>query len=187
MTGTTRVPVLLGLGANLGDPLAQLDAAMERLRGIVSELRSSSVYRTEPVGFRDQPDFYNLVCAGLTDLGAEELLRAALEVEAEQGRVRGILNGPRSIDIDLLDYGGQVRESESLVLPHPRLHERAFVLVPLAEVAPEWRHPVLLRTAAELLAGAGPRERVELAVARRAPWQSFDGRFDPSGRPDGGD
>jgi 2-amino-4-hydroxy-6-hydroxymethyldihydropteridine diphosphokinase len=87
LTGTTGVPVLLGLGANLGDPLAQLRAAVERLRGFVSELRCSSVYRTEPVGFRDQPDFYNLVCAGYTELGAEELLRAALEVEAGQGRV----------------------------------------------------------------------------------------------------
>jgi 2-amino-4-hydroxy-6-hydroxymethyldihydropteridine diphosphokinase len=78
-------------------------------------------------------------------------------------------NGPRSIDIDLLDYGGRVRESESLVLPHPRLHERAFVLVPLAEVAPEWRHPVLGRTAADLLAAAGPLERVELAGRWETP------------------
>jgi 2-amino-4-hydroxy-6-hydroxymethyldihydropteridine diphosphokinase len=187
LTGTSAsVPVLLGLGANLGDPLAQLEAAVERLGGSVSGLRCSSVYRTEPVGLRDQPDFYNLVCAGFTELDAEALLRVALEAEAGQGRVRGIRNGPRTIDIDLLDHGGQVRESESLVLPHPRLHERAFVLVPLAELAPEWRHPVLGLTPAQLLAAARPLERVELAVARSASPLSFGERFDPSRLPDDG-
>jgi 2-amino-4-hydroxy-6-hydroxymethyldihydropteridine diphosphokinase len=153
--------VVLGLGANLGDPMAQLAAAVEGLRGVVTELRCSSVYRTEPVGLRDQPDFHNLVCVGVTGLGAEALLRAGLAVEAGQGRVRGVRNGPRTLDIDLLDYGGEILESDALVLPHPRLHERAFVLVPLAEVAPEWRHPVLGRTAEELLSGLTGTEGVE--------------------------
>jgi 2-amino-4-hydroxy-6-hydroxymethyldihydropteridine diphosphokinase len=97
----------------------------------------------------------------VTGLGAEALLRAGLAVEAGQGRVRGVRNGPRTLDIDLLDYGGEILESDALVLPHPRLHERAFVLVPLAEVAPEWRHPVLGRTAEELLSGLTGTEGVE--------------------------
>ncbi len=161
--------VVLGLGANVGDPTAQLAAAVEGLREVVSELRCSSVYRTEPVGFRDQPDFHNLVCIGVTELGAEALLRAALAAEVGQGRVRGVRNGPRTLDIDLLDYDGEIVESDALVLPHPRMHERAFVLVPLVEVSPEWEHPVLGRSAAELLRGLADAERVERLGPLPAP------------------
>ncbi|HEU0015232.1 MAG TPA: 2-amino-4-hydroxy-6-hydroxymethyldihydropteridine diphosphokinase [Longimicrobium sp.] len=153
--------VILGLGANLGDPARQIAEAVEALRAWVRIERVSSLYRTEPVGFRDQPDFHNAVAVGTTALAPEELLRAVLSVEEAMGRRRSFRDAPRAVDIDLLDHGGRVMEAPGLTLPHPRLHERAFVLVPLAEAAPEWRHPVHLRTARELLSTAGARERVE--------------------------
>jgi len=153
--------VLLGLGANLGDPLRQLREAVARLGAIIDEIRLSSVYRTEPVGHRDQPDFYNLVLRGRTGLSPEELLRAVLEVERELGRERSFPNAPRVIDVDVLAYGDRVMRSASLTLPHPGIAHRGFVLHPLAEVVPEWVHPVLGRTARELLSAAPSLERVE--------------------------
>lgn len=123
--------------------------------------RVSSLYRSEPVGNPDQPDFLNLVVAGRTALAAPALLAALLAVEAALGRQRPFPGAPRTLDIDLLAYGSEVRASPELVLPHPRLHLRGFVLHPLAEVAAEWRHPVLGRTARELLSRACSLERVE--------------------------
>jgi 2-amino-4-hydroxy-6-hydroxymethyldihydropteridine diphosphokinase len=158
-----RAEVLLGLGANLGEPRHQLAEAVARLRGVVEEVRVSSVYRTEPVGHREQPDFYNLVVGGWTSLPPEALLREVLSIERALGRERTFANAPRRIDIDLLAYGGVVMETPELTLPHPGIAHRGFVLHPLAEVAPEWVHPVLARTARELLSAAGPLERVELA------------------------
>jgi 2-amino-4-hydroxy-6-hydroxymethyldihydropteridine diphosphokinase len=153
--------VLLGLGANLGDPVAQLRKAVEALAPAVRIDGVSSVYRTEPVGYADQPDFYNLVVRGSTALAPLELLAAAQGVEEALGRRRSFPNAPRTIDVDLLAYGDRVMRTEALTLPHPRLHLRGFVLHPLAEVAPEWRHPVLLRTARELLSSLDAPERVE--------------------------
>jgi 2-amino-4-hydroxy-6-hydroxymethyldihydropteridine diphosphokinase len=153
--------VLIAFGGNVGDPVAQIAAAVESLRAAVRWRAFSPVYRTEPVGHRKQPDFFNVVGAGWTQLAARELLHAALEVEAVLGRRRTFANAPRPIDIDLLAYDDLVLDTPELALPHPRLHQRGFVLFPLAAVAPGWRHPVLRRTAAELLAGAGPLERVE--------------------------
>jgi 2-amino-4-hydroxy-6-hydroxymethyldihydropteridine diphosphokinase len=155
--------VLLGLGANLGDPVAQLARAVEQLEAHLHVERVSSVYRSEPVGHADQPDFYNLVLAGRTGLGPTELLGTVQEVEAALGRRRSFRNAPRTIDIDLLAYGDRVMRTLALTLPHPRLHLRGFVLHPLAEVAPAWRHPVLGRTARELLSSATALERVEPA------------------------
>jgi 2-amino-4-hydroxy-6-hydroxymethyldihydropteridine diphosphokinase len=153
--------VLLGLGANLGEPMEQLARAIELLRVHVAIDRVSAVYRSEPVGHADQPDFYNLVVAGRTALAPAELLAAVKGIEEGLGRVHSFRNAPRVIDIDLLAHGERVMRTPALTLPHPRLHLRGFVLHPLAEVAPEWRHPVLGRTARELLSNATALERVE--------------------------
>jgi 2-amino-4-hydroxy-6-hydroxymethyldihydropteridine diphosphokinase len=155
--------VYLGLGANLDDPAARLAEAVERLGRVLTVVAVSSVYRTEPVGHRDQPDFLNAVVHARTRLAPAEVLAACLRVEAEMGRVRTFANAPRRIDVDVLAHGDAVILTPSLALPHPRIAVRGFVLHPLAEVAPSWRHPVLGRTAAELLAAAGPPERVERA------------------------
>lgn len=159
--GSSGGHVLLGLGANLGDPLGQLALAVELLREHVRIDRVSSVYRTEPVGHAQQPDFYNLVVAGWTALAPPGLLAAAKGIEEGMGRVPTFRNAPRPMDIDLLAHGERVMRTPALTLPHPRLHLRGFVLHPLAEVAPEWRHPILGRTARELLSDAAALERVE--------------------------
>jgi 2-amino-4-hydroxy-6-hydroxymethyldihydropteridine diphosphokinase len=156
-----RAEVLLGLGANVGDPRAQLARAVEAIRGFVDGVRTSSIYRTEPVGHRDQPDFYNLVLAGTTELAPRALLDRVLAVEREMGRERTFRNAPRVIDVDVLAYGDRVIDEPELAVPHPGIPTRGFVLHPLAEVAPAWRHPVLGKTARELLAAAQPPERVE--------------------------
>lgn len=153
--------ILLGLGANVGDPLAQLSEAVDRIGRVVEVERFSGVHRTEPVGFTDQPDFLNLVVVGRADLPPGDLMRALLAIERELGRERSFRNAPRVIDIDLLAYGEHVVATEDLVLPHPRMHERAFVLVPLLEVAPDWLHPTLHLTPVEMLSRLGSAGRVE--------------------------
>jgi 2-amino-4-hydroxy-6-hydroxymethyldihydropteridine diphosphokinase len=129
----------LGLGSNLGNRLAYLRRAYRALgeEAGLSSLRPSSVYESAPVGLTQQPDFLNLVVAANTTLGPEELLDCALRVEADLGRQRTIRWGPRVIDIDVLLIEGQQYRSERLQVPHPRLHERAFVLAPLRELGPE--------------------------------------------------
>lgn len=128
----------LGLGSNLGDSLAHLKEALARLeeKG-VRPRRFSSVYRTAPWGVEDQPDFLNMVVMALTELDPRGLLEACQEVEREMGRVRRERWGPRVIDVDILLYDDIVVEEEGLVIPHPRMGERDFVLVPLLEVWPE--------------------------------------------------
>ena len=161
--------VILGLGANVGDPLAQLAAAVRAIGAHASIDRISSVYRTEPVGHADQPDFYNLVIVARTDHEPAELLHRMQGVEEGLGRRRTFRNAPRTIDIDLLACGDRVMRTLELTLPHPRLHLRGFVLHPLSEVAPEWRHPVLGRTARELLSAAAGLERVQAVGALPRP------------------
>jgi 2-amino-4-hydroxy-6-hydroxymethyldihydropteridine diphosphokinase len=128
----------IALGANLGDAKATLRAAIAALGGFPETrlLRASSLYLSAPLGLAEQPDFINAVAVIETRLEPEILLQALLEEEARQGRVRGIPNAARTLDLDLLLYGGKTLNTPFLTLPHPRLHLRAFVLVPLAEIAP---------------------------------------------------
>jgi 2-amino-4-hydroxy-6-hydroxymethyldihydropteridine diphosphokinase len=161
------VTVYLGLGSNLGDREGHLERGLAAVAARGVRLTAvSSAYETEPVGGPAQGPYLNLVAAGETSLSPEALMQAALEAEAEAGRVRGERNAPRTLDVDILFYGDVVRGTGDLTVPHPRLHERRFVLVPLAELAPALRHPALRRTVAELLAACPDRSRVEVWPAR---------------------
>jgi 2-amino-4-hydroxy-6-hydroxymethyldihydropteridine diphosphokinase len=150
--------ILVALGANLpgpaGPPLAQCEAAIGKLAEAgIAIIARSRWYESAPVPASDQPRYVNGVIAVRTEQGPRALLETLHAVERSLGRVRSIANAARSIDLDLLDYDGLVRDSgEPPVLPHPRLAERGFVLRPLADVMPAWRHPVSGRSVGELLA-----------------------------------
>ena len=145
------VTVYLGLGSNLGNRQDNLDKALDLLSQRLRVEKISSVYETEPVGNINQPRFLNLVCQAHTKLAPTELLTLAKGIESKLGRTFNKANTPRPIDIDILFYGEQVIETPELVIPHPRLTERAFVLIPLAEIAPELVHPVNGKIVKELL------------------------------------
>ena len=133
----------VALGANLGDPSATIRAAFGALANLPESrvTRCSSLYRTAPVGNTEQPEFINAVAALETTLAPESLLDALLDIEARFGRIRAEKNGPRTLDLDLLLYNNQQLNLPRLTLPHPRLHLRAFVLHPLAELAPDLQLP----------------------------------------------
>ncbi len=145
------VTVYLGLGSNLGNRQDNLDKALGFLSQRLRVEKISSVYETEPIGNINQPRFLNLACQAYTKLVPTELLTLAKGIESKLGRTFNKPNAPRPIDIDILFYGAQVIETPELVIPHPRLTERAFVLIPLAEIIPDLVHPVSGKIVKELL------------------------------------
>jgi 2-amino-4-hydroxy-6-hydroxymethyldihydropteridine diphosphokinase len=133
----------VALGANLGDAEGSLRAVMRELSALpgILLLKSSSLYRTAPVGLKNQPDFINAAVALETELDAHALLLELFSIEQRFGRQRSIPNAPRTLDLDLLLHGDERSDDSALTLPHPRMHERAFVLAPLAEIAPSLNIP----------------------------------------------
>lgn len=143
----------ISLGSNIGSGVTTLTAALERIADLsgVEVTAASPLYLTKPVGYLDQDDFTNGVCEVRCSLGPQELLIRLLSIEQEFRRVRLFKNGPRTLDLDLISYGDTVCDSTELILPHPRMHERAFVLVPLNDIAGDYMVPKLNKTVHELM------------------------------------
>ncbi len=152
---SNKARAFIGAGANLGEPVRQIREARDALQKSpgVKLLGVSSLYRTQPVGPVEQPPFINAVFALECNVSPRELLALLLEIEQNMGRVRKERWGPRVIDLDLLFFGEEIIKEPGLEVPHPRLHERRFVLAPLAEIAPGFVHPVIKKSVSELLAG----------------------------------
>lgn len=161
--------VYFSLGSNLGDRAQNLAEALHGLRARVALTRVSAVYETAPVGYAQQPDFLNIACVGETTLKPAALLRFVKQIEQRLGRQATFRFGPRLIDVDILLYDDLLLDTPTLTIPHPRLAERAFVLAPLAEIAPNVVHPGLQRTAAELLAAVSAQQVVRTALQLPAP------------------
>jgi 2-amino-4-hydroxy-6-hydroxymethyldihydropteridine diphosphokinase len=165
--------IYLSLGSNVGDRERNLRKALERLASDdVRVLRSSRIYETEPVGYTDQAWFLNLVVEAETTLFPMQLLTRIGRVEHELGRVRTVRtvrNGPRTIDIDILFYAAAIVNTLRLEIPHPRLAERRFVLAPLAELAPDLRHPVTHRSVRQMLESAPPAVVRPVAACSSTP------------------
>ena len=142
--------VYLSLGSNVGDRRANLENAIEKLGELGTVAAVSSFYETEPVEVRQQGWFLNCAVKLETEAMPRQLLRRVLDIEQSMGRKRTQAKGPRTIDVDILLFGSSVVEAKGLTIPHPAMHERRFVLEPLAEIAPEVRHPVLKRSAREM-------------------------------------
>lgn len=158
--------ILIALGANLpsaaGGPQQTLEAALKRLEASgVRLVARSRWYRTEPVPISDQPWFVNGVAQVETTLEPAALLTLLRRVELEFGRQRTVANAARTLDLDIIDYDGRVENTPKLTLPHPRMQERAFVLLPLAEIAPAWRHPTLGKPVESLISALPLEQKAE--------------------------
>jgi 2-amino-4-hydroxy-6-hydroxymethyldihydropteridine diphosphokinase len=136
MSATAHAIAYVGIGSNVGEPQTQVERALRELEGLPGTrlVRASSLYETEPVGLREQPGFINAVAMVETALSPRALLDGLLEIERRHGRVRTVKNGPRTLDLDILLYGNLRVQEDGLTIPHPRMHERGFVLEPLLEV-----------------------------------------------------
>jgi 2-amino-4-hydroxy-6-hydroxymethyldihydropteridine diphosphokinase len=150
--------IIIALGSNIGGPWGSPAETVRKALAFLDRLgcrliRASALVETSPLGRTDQPNFVNAVAQIDTAMGPEALLEHLHCIEAMAGRRRAEKWGPRVLDLDLIDYDGLIRANPPPILPHPGIAERAFVLAPLAEIAPEWRHPFLKQSAAELLAG----------------------------------
>lgn len=160
--------VYLSLGSNQGDRAANLQAAITQLAGLGKVMAVSSFYETEPVELTAQPWFLNCAVKLETEKMPRQLIAGILAIEQGLGRQRKQKNGPRIIDIDILLFGSSIIELPSLTVPHPSMHQRRFVLEPLAEIAPEARHPVFRRTVRELRDGLPPGQTVRKFVAAQS-------------------
>jgi len=162
--------VYLSLGANLGDRAATLRQAVLDLATLGEVSRVSSLYETDPVGYTDQPNFLNAVVLLKTELEPLDLLAGTSAIEQAHGRQRSFANAPRTIDIDILFYDDRIIAEPLLIVPHPRLTMRAFVLVPLVEIAPDLRHPVLHVTVTELLSYLTDEDRSGVRLFAGLGW-----------------
>jgi 2-amino-4-hydroxy-6-hydroxymethyldihydropteridine diphosphokinase len=169
-TTLNTVKVYLGLGSNLGDREVNLQTAVRRLGKHVAVDALSDLYETPPMGPPDQPWYLNAVCGGLTTLAPRELLAFAKAIEQQMGRIPTMHWGPRSIDVDILFYGDCVYHDSDLVIPHPGIRHRAFVLRPLADIAPDLIHPRLRKPVSALLKGCLQDSNQIRRIAERKEW-----------------
>ena len=156
--------IYIALGTNLGNRHKNLRSAIESLAPELRVMRESTIYETPPWGFTEQPSFLNMVIEAETSLNPRALLVYLKKREDELGRVKNFRNGPRQIDLDILFYNDLALDEENLTIPHPRLYERAFVLVPLANIAPKFEHPLLGKTITELLRDVDTSEITPFSV-----------------------
>tara|TARA_B100000686_G_C16745659_1_gene949298 strand:- start:732 stop:1235 length:504 start_codon:yes stop_codon:yes gene_type:complete len=144
-------PILLGLGSNLGDRFNNLNSAIEALTPEIMVQTISPTYETQPLYVTQQPDFLNLLVRANTTLSPTNLLVSIKTLETELGRKPSVRFGPRVIDVDIIDYNSQILNLENLITPHPRMHERLFVLKPLIDIVPNWIHPRTGKTVQQLI------------------------------------
>ncbi|MDQ7055332.1 MAG: 2-amino-4-hydroxy-6-hydroxymethyldihydropteridine diphosphokinase [Persephonella sp.] len=143
--------VFIGLGSNIGNRKKNIEIAIKHISQVLNGITVAPIYVSKAVGYKNQPDFYNTVVSGFTQLSPEKLFRKLKEIEKKTGRIKRFRWGPREIDIDIVFYGSIILETEELIIPHPRAHERDFVLQPLSDIQPEFIHPVFRKTVKELL------------------------------------
>ena len=156
--------VYIGIGSNLGDSKGNIQKAIKMMEqdGILKQMQTSSVYLTEPIGPKKQPDFLNLVVKGKTDLAPFELFDSLLKIEKKLGRKKREKWGPREIDLDILFYDDITVKEKNLNIPHSEIENRKFVLVPLAEISPDLKHPISNKSVKDLLKHTKDQSKVEL-------------------------